>query len=513
MREQTNLGHSPRVERELEALFSIPAPDAAFVARLERQLVAQGISQSEKDNAKASPPWVQLLGRRRWAAVALGLLLVLAVAVIAIGPQQVWAGLQRLLGYVPGLGFVNLERAYLLVEQVEVSRDGATLRVEQVVASPDRTIVEISSSIQPGPEITWYEIKQAYHDFQAFLHLPDGSKLELTAKAMRRGEGTLAFPPLPADTEIEQVTLELPRLPLLPAGAAPEDWVVPLNLRPVTEEVVADFDVQVYALSDASDTHEGITLRVLEVAQGPEETSLHVQVEWGPEIGWVRPLPLQPGYGNPARLRDSRISYPMRDLHDDSPVEFHDPRVLFGPQACPISSTMTTYENMWTFGPLWSSPQSLTLQVDWFIVFTSTTEMSFAVELGDDPQVGDRWPLDVHLMANGFPVHITSVELADPSADDYGPDAAWKLIFEAEPVPEREGGGLLESIWLGVPLEDYVLARGSRTGIYYDRPQSYVILKALPEDPVPIRVSGVGVRVSGPWIITWAIPGADGVGK
>ena len=174
---------------------------------------------------------------------------------------------------------------------------------------------------------------------------------------------------------------------------------------------------------------------------------------------------------------------------------------------------MTTYENMWTFGPLWSSPQSLTLQVDWFIVFTSTTEMSFTVELGDDPQVGDRWPLDVHLMANGFPVHITSVELADPSADDYGPDAAWKLIFEAEPVPEREGGGLLESIWLGVPLEDYVLARGSRTGIYYDRPQSYVILKALPEDPVPIRVSGVGVRVSGPWIITWAIPGADGVGK
>ena len=87
MREQANLGHSPRVERELEALFSIPAPDAAFVARLERQLVAQGISQFEKDNAKASPPWVQLLGRRRWAAVALGLLLVLAVAVIAIGKQ------------------------------------------------------------------------------------------------------------------------------------------------------------------------------------------------------------------------------------------------------------------------------------------------------------------------------------------------------------------------------------------------------------------------------------------
>ena len=81
---------------------------------------------------------------------------------------------------------------------------------------------------------------------------------------------------------------------------------------------------------------------------------------------------------------------------------------------------MTTYENMWTFGPLWSSPQSLTLQVDWFIVFTSTTEMIFTVEWGDDPQVGDRWPLDVHLMANGFPVHITSVELADPSADDYG---------------------------------------------------------------------------------------------
>ncbi len=507
MREQANLEHSPRVERGLEALFSAPAPDAAFVARLERQLVAQGISRPEKDNAEASPPWVQLLGRRRWAAVALGLLLVLAVAVVAIGPQQVWAGLQRLLGYVPGLGFVNLERAYLLVEPVEVSREGATLHVEQVVASPDRTIVEISSSIQPGPETTWYEIKQAYHDFQAFLHLPDGSKLELTAKAMRRGEGTIAFPPLPAGAEIEVITLELPRLPLLPAGAAPENWIVPLNLRPVTEEVVADFEVLVYPLSDASDTHEGITLRVLEVAQGPDETSLHVQVKWDAGIRDVLSPPH--AIGGPVTLWNRDVNYSMRDLHGDSSVVFYSRLVLFGQQAGPISPTMTTYEDMWTFGPAWSSAQSLTLQVDWFGVFIPTTGISFTVDLGDDPQVGDQWPLDVRLTADGFPVHITGMRLAEPSADEWGPEAAWKLVFEVEPVPERKNGRRLEGIWLHLLLEDNALAWGRGGGPGLPRSQSWIILKALPEGPVSVHVTSAQVQVPGPWTVTWEIPGAD----
>ncbi len=103
--------------------------------------------------------------------------------------------------------------------------------------------------------------------------------LEVGAKTMRVGGGTLAFPSLPGGTEVENVTLELPRLPLLPPGAAPEDWDIPLPLRPVTEEVAADLGVQVYTLSDGSDTHKDITLHVLEVAHGPDETAIHVRVD------------------------------------------------------------------------------------------------------------------------------------------------------------------------------------------------------------------------------------------
>ncbi len=513
MCEQANSGRSPRVERGLETLFGATAPDTAFVASLEQRLVARRDAQSV---AQASPLrrfWARIVqppAHRRWATVALSLLLVLTVAVVAIGPQQVWAGLQQLLGYVPGLGFVNLEQAYMLAEPVEVRQESVVLRVEQVVASPERTIVAISSVSlppegQPWPTSTWYEYGQAYSDFQAFLRLPDGSRLEVTAKALRPGEGTLAFPPLPADAEIEQITLELPRLPLLSAGAAPENWVVPLILHPVTEEVVADLGVQVYALPDASDTHEGITLRVLEVAQWPEETSLYVQVEWDPGMRVV--------VGWPVTLWNGGVNYSMRDSHGDSPVAFHDRRVLFGQQGSPMFPTVTTYEDiMWTFGPAWRSAQSLTLQMNWFGVNIPTTEVSFTVDLGDDPQVGDQWPLDVHLTADGFPVHITSVRLVEPSVEEWGPDAAWKLIFETEPVPEREDGRLLQDIWLYPLLEDGVLACGARTSVDLDPLQSYVILEALPEGPIPVRASAT-VRVPGPWTVTWAIPGADEVGE
>ncbi len=90
----------------------------------------------------------------RWTVGAGGLLLALAVAFLAVGPQRVWADLQRLLGYVPGVGFVNLEETRVLTAPVTVTRDGVTLRVEEVLAAPDGTTVVISSEgLPPEDEV------------------------------------------------------------------------------------------------------------------------------------------------------------------------------------------------------------------------------------------------------------------------------------------------------------------------------------------------------------------------
>jgi len=114
MNKRTDFERAPRIEGSLTALFSAATPDAAFVANLERQLLAQGTILVGQHAAGESPlrrwwaRWAQPSGQRRWATIALSLLLAAVVALAAVGPRRAWAEVQRLLGYVPGIGFVDL---------------------------------------------------------------------------------------------------------------------------------------------------------------------------------------------------------------------------------------------------------------------------------------------------------------------------------------------------------------------------------------------------------------------
>ena len=102
----------------------------------------------------------------RWATVGIAVLLAVAVAFLAVGPQRVWADLQRLLGYVPGVGFVGLEETRVLTAPVTVTRDGVTLRVEQVLAQPDGTTVVVSSEgLSPEDEV-WPEVVEMEEGFE-----------------------------------------------------------------------------------------------------------------------------------------------------------------------------------------------------------------------------------------------------------------------------------------------------------------------------------------------------------
>jgi hypothetical protein len=109
MREEDGSRGSYGVESGLEVLFGAPAPETAFVVALEQRLEdrAAQVNGSSARSRGQPAPWTAPLrrfGRQRWAMGALGLLLALMLTVTAIGPQQVWAGVQRFLAsYVPGL--------------------------------------------------------------------------------------------------------------------------------------------------------------------------------------------------------------------------------------------------------------------------------------------------------------------------------------------------------------------------------------------------------------------------
>jgi hypothetical protein len=273
------------VERALLRHYATGDPAPAFVERLERQLNAQAVaatgSQTRHEPAlRFWQRWRATPRSLRWATGMAALLVVLALVVGALGPQRVWAQVQRLLGYVPGIGFVNLADARVLVAPVETTRDGITLRVEQVIAEHDKTRVVVRSeglpredALLPAGAVVPATARDAFA-----LRLPGGRALIATEYSLRWGAGTFTFPELPPN--VFEATLELARLPLLPAGAAPEDWRLNLVLQPATGPLVAALYPQPCQPVGASDTHHGITVSVVDVAHSPDETVLKLRGEW-----------------------------------------------------------------------------------------------------------------------------------------------------------------------------------------------------------------------------------------
>ena len=512
MNRRVDLECSPRIEGALSALYNTATPDAAFVAKLERQLLARRAMLAKPPAAEGSPlrrwgaRWVQTLSQRRWATVALGLLLAIGVALAAVDPQRVWADLQRLLGYVPGIGFVNLEESQVLTAPAEVTRDGVTLRVVQVLAQPDGTTVVIQTEGLPPEDQLWPNGATADSDFDPGLRLPDARRLPLTGCTLRLETSTLEFPPLPDD--VYRITLELPRLPLVPTGAAPEAWEIPLTLRPATGELVTELFPQPYAPPDASDTHEDITLRVLEVAHTPDETALRLQIQW-PDPDWERP---GIGFGRFLELRDDLGHVYQQPTGPTSGSSSQTVIVAVQPdgEAMPSPTpTIPTYEPTLSFAPISLSARRLTLVVD-EIGFDVRAEAMVTVDLGGDPQVGDHWPLDIDLDVAGFPVHISGARLLEEEMQlRDGPARRTLLEFDFDPVPDQ-GSRTLYGIGLDGGEAGF---RGGSTGGYNSR---LGVLRAglevregeaMPTGAVEVRVRSASIGVHGAWTITWTLPG------
>jgi len=496
---------SPRIEQALGDLFAAADPEPAFVAALEGQLLAQAQRVQRPAMARGRTRWTGWPGalwRHRAVAVAAGLVLILALAVAAVGPARVVAAIQDLVGYVPGIGFVDLEKTRLLVAPVEVTREGVTLRVEQVIAGPDRTEVVVRSEGLHPDDLVW-DPAARLDGARFVLRLLNDRGMTSQKATTRFGEGTIEFGPVPKG--MYRVTLELERLPGVPAGGAPENWIVPLDLRPATGELVADLFSPPYAPDGAEDTHHGISLRVLAAGHSPEETAVRVQMQWAdPE--WERPAL---GYIHRPQRRDD-----LGHVYHEGPMPGSGSVVQVEVMPQPGGAIPTqppdvpTEEVTLAFSTVSPSARELVLWVDG-VDFEVPAEGRFVIDLGDDPHIGDAWPLDVRLDVAGFPVHLTAMRLVQ---QEVGGELRTYLLFTVEPVPDQNGR-TLHSIGLRTDLDVWEGGYGRY------RPQSRILTTGLslrsgagvPSGRVEVLVEGAGVYFHGPWRLRWTVPAAAAV--
>jgi hypothetical protein len=483
------------------------------VDRLERQLMGQGTTSTRRAAQEPSPLerlqdliW-QPVRRHRWATVGIAVLLAVGVAFLAVGPQRVWADLQRLLGYVPGVGFVDLEETRVLTAPVTVTRDGVTLRVEQVLAQPDRTTVVISSEGLPPEEEVSSGMTEQEQGLEPRLHLPADRTLAPETVALYRGGGTLEFPPLPEN--VYRVTLELPRLPLVADGVAPEAWEIPLTLRPASGEEGKEVLPEPYAPPDASDTHQDVVLRVLAVAHTDEEMAVNLQLQWSnPDWkAWtIR------SYEGP-RLRDDlghiylRGSGPAGSSSARRMVVGVQPQMGTTPAPTP---DVPTIEEVRRFAPVSRLAKRLTLTMG-ELTFGVPAEGNISIDLGDDPQVGDVWPLNLDMEVAGVPVRVVGARLID---EDLGlPETSIRrtvLEFVVDPGETEEGVTLR-----GIELDGAAAGfSDSSTGGRSDRSdRMHIGLVAAEGEQVPggsisVPIRGASICLCDTWTVTWDVPTA-----
>ncbi len=395
---------------------------------------------------------------------------------------------------MPGIGFVDLEQARILAAPVSLRQGGVTLQVEQALAEPDRTLIVISSQGLPV-ESSDHLSSRIEPLPEPVLRLPDGSILVVTRQDLYYGGGKLEFPALPEG--VYKITFEIERLPLLPAGAAPEGWQAPLVLRPATGKLPADLFPQPCAPEGASAVANGVRAQVLQVAQSSEETALQIRFEWeNPNWEWQDisfPTELQDDLGNVYRPIDpsSRVA---SAIVQEAAIE-ESPTVT---EELAVPESVETFY----FPALSLAAREAVIRLP-SLEFSIPDTATFTFDPGTSPQLGQIWNLDEQMEVGGIPLHLVGARLDRDDQtfpDEQEPFYSLEFTFST-PIDLPQS---LSVFFLGTDLADYHGGGGGtpEPGVY----KIEMLFEQIPQSPLPVTIERARVRLDGPWEMRWQIP-------
>ncbi|MBE3112337.1 MAG: hypothetical protein IMZ46_17825 [Acidobacteria bacterium] len=425
-------------------------------------------------------PQVTHRGQRRLMYVVL----LAAILLLAAFHEPVLAALQRFAGYVPGVGFVDLEHARLLSAPARVTREGITVQIDQAVALPDRTIIVLHTTGLPeGTVGPTSETTTPYS-----LWTDEGYNVSIYIAEVDYGAAHLEFGRL-ADS-VHRLVLKLKHIPGVPSGMFPQDWEIPFEFEDASSPTTQALPVP-YSPEAAEVTRYGVTLRILEVAQGPSETALKWQASWE-DPAWI-PLGFSGG-AMPALIDSTGRRYELlrgAQSSTRSTGVYAVPAVGDRP-----AGTRYTYEETLGFAPAPPGTSPLTFHADG-LEFAQPADSGFTIDLGDHPQVGDRIPQDVRFTVVGFELHLTSASIVDMAP-------GIMIDLTADPVDD-EGQLSLRAVMLEAssPLES---CRYGWDGTQVSLCLSLEDGMRIPSGISKIRATEAFVLIRGPWDVTWTSP-------
>ncbi len=503
------------IEKQLGEYYQAGGPSEQFMDALESRLV-QAHQGSAQTRSRTRKPFYF---RPAFAPAYIVLLAMLIVVVI--GPQQVLAQMQALLGYVPGYGFVEIDDIRVLPSPVSQTQDGVTMTIKQVLVKEENTYIVYSVDGLPSKEQIyedlnafilehaeeWPEMQAGLWDTQTVVTLEDGTVYEQTGVSGAPWAGYFILPPFPRGTL--NFTLDVDRIPGLIPNNAPKNWYFELSLEylpnPATAPGIEDFSVEQLQLNpnmltpipvdqpSQPDPNYGFALDLVDVVYAEGEVALRVRFANVPE-GW---MPM-------GAYLDGRLT-------DDLGNEYS---IIYAPASGlqPDGSVVVTFE------PVSPEAKSLTFSVVDLFFFAPFERQTITVNFGDSPQVGDRFPIDQTITVFGTPIHFASVQLGQDQAHTAEQTLLNTYEFEIDPVPVQEGLSI-QSIGLADEVlanlgANFVTAAGGVFGVPENPNFSTLNLSfgipatvPFPTGNFDLIFNNVQLLLKGPYTITWEIAG------
>ncbi len=499
----SELTPSQKLEQTIQAALDISEPSEQFFITLGDRLEAQaGLLSQESKRVKSK---TRLFRQPAWR-FALAFVLVAGLVILAIGPQQVLAQVQRLLGYVPGIGFIELGKPLILAQPVSLQQDGIMVQVSQVIANTEGTLIQYSISFSEGVTPEDLPVDQKL-EYKPVLLLEDGREIDNLGESTGANGGSLQFPALPQGTRQMSLIFNcLPMFSMKGPGCLPGEWKFALALTQANADQFPGILTLPY-VPQASATANGITMRVQQVAHNREITAVQLQFAWGNSTwSWMG----GGGGPNPSALRDdSGYSYELKTAGPGKMTDLGFPIVTMiaprSPEDTPTGQIMTQVETD-TFAPLSSTARQLTFSIE-TIRFQVPAGGEFSLDLGNDPKIGQTWTLDQKLNIAGFEAHLIGARLNETMEPDGsgGQEPFYWLEFflQADPQLDRRLDYFdaeqvnEEPAWTHRSTK----AGGGSQGMVISFGTQY-----MPKGLQVYRISQAYILLHGPWQVSWEIP-------
>lgn len=419
--------YPPEFETQVRKAMEAPEPAAEKMDVLRLKFIAEGKTlQADPQPDSAPKPFrpekeVKMKPRTFFSSPRLvwGLVLLILAALIGfvMSSPDVVNALQRLFGYIPGLGVVDASTQFFMLEEpVSQTREGVTVTVEEALMNAGTISLTYKVEGLTPDKFSFLEPLNTCME-QEELRLPNGESIKpsggISSNPLDDGfESANKYSSIPLGTT--DATLFIPCINgALSPGILPENWELPLHFVPASPDV---------ALT-AMPIIEAATPIATATPANPSTSS--------PEIQTVAPLKVTSfidagdnslQYGDayrhsyilfgeltpppPFEQGDWRIDWVSLDLVDNNgqTVYWQIPNDI----DLPVSDS--PHKLVWAIiVPEFAPPLHITQTARYAISANSQETYSFEFDAGENPQQTQQWNLNQEFQIAGKTIRLTQI--------------------------------------------------------------------------------------------------------